>query len=439
MLRQGGMRIAILGGTGRTGRLLVEAAAAAGHEIRVLSRRPLQRQGVEVVLGDALNAQHLRALVRGVDAVACVLGPSPASPADVCSVATGLLIEAMKAEGVNRLVVQTGAMVGHGQLSRFYRWMSSRPQLAQVLEERRAQERAVQHSGLNWTLVRPPRLTNRKGTGGVLVGEALPVRMLSSVARVDLAGLLLRAATSSEFSGQGVTVLQGYSSARPAVVLRSWAGRMALAEFLGIGLVAAVALTFLRVWGEPHHMLGALAFLGCMLAAGAVEGALLGFLPGAALARAFPRLSGWEFGRNTLMIAAAAWLLGMLPSTLMTGASGATSAGEPALWTVLAISSAGGAFAGSLMGTAQWLALRKAVPRAGRWVYASAVGWAIGLPLDVLAGTLPEAGDAWALSVALGAGLGLVAGLLVALPTGLLLIQLLRERDAGVSPPVVLV
>lgn len=59
------MRIAIFGGTGRTGRLLVEAALRSGHEVRLLSRRPLDGQGTETVLGDALSPQDLRALVRG--------------------------------------------------------------------------------------------------------------------------------------------------------------------------------------------------------------------------------------------------------------------------------------------------------------------------------------------------------------------------------------
>jgi uncharacterized protein YbjT (DUF2867 family) len=426
------MKLAIVGGTGRTGRHLVDAAVAAGHWVSVLARTPFEQPGVHVVPGDALDRDVLRVLVRGADAVVCVLGPTPSSPPELCSRATELLIDAMKAEGINRLVVQTGAMAGHPALGFFYRRLAAA--LRGQLDDRRAQERLVQNSGLDWTLIRPPRLRGGRGTGALQVGPSLPVAMLSSVARVDLARVLLEAATKHAWSAQAVTTLPGLSSLRPGVVLRSWVWRMGLAELLGIGFAAAVATAFLSTWGEPQSFPAALAFLGCMLGAGALEGALLGFLPGRLLARGFPRLSLRAFGRNTLAVALGAWLLGMLPSTLMTGPSPATPAQEPSAWLIVVFSSLGGALAGALMGTAQWLALRKAVPRAGRWILASMIGWALALPLDVLGGTLPGPGDSWVKTVSVAAALGLLAGLLVALPTGMLLLQMLRERDAPAQP-----
>ncbi|MBS1152205.1 MAG: NmrA family protein [Myxococcaceae bacterium] len=424
------MRIAIVGGTGRTGRRLVDAALNAGHTVRVLCRQAFDKEGIEEVRGDALDPARLRTLVHRADAVVCVLGPTRSSPPDLCSRSTALLVEAMKAEGVKRLVVQTGAMIGHPCLGPFYRWMARRRSKAAQLEDRRAQERVVQSSGLDWTLVRPPRLTQRKGTGAARVGTELPIRMLSSVARVDLAQVLLRAATTSQWTGEGVAVLQGLTASHPGSVLRRWTWAMGLAELLGLAFVAAVATGFLRTWGEPQSQVAALAFLACMLGAGAVEGALLGQLPGGVLATSFPRLSRRAFRRNTMLVVVGAWLVGMLPSTLIAGAPTPGSLAEPRGWMIALVSALAGALAGAVIGTAQWLALRKVAPGAGRWIGASALGWALALPLNVLAGTLPQPSDPWLKTLLVSAGLGLAAGVVVAIPTGLLLVRMLKERSS---------
>jgi uncharacterized protein YbjT (DUF2867 family) len=429
------MRIAILGGTGRTGRHVIDAAVAAGHTVRVLSREAFDQPGTEAVRGDALDPDRLRTLVRGVDAVICVLGPVPDSPADVCSRATALLVDAMKTEGVRRLVVQTGAMIGHSALGPFYRWMRARRGLQPFLEERRAQERIVQTSGLDWTLVRPPRLTNGPCTGAERVGVDLPIHALSSVPRSDVAQVLVRAATTSQWTGEGVATLPAFTARRPVIVLWRWISRMGAAELLGIALAAAVAVTFVRSFGEPQRPGQAIAFLLCMIAVGAIEGLLLGHLPGHVLVSCFPKLSLREFRRNTVLVTMGAWLLGFLPSTLSAGSPGAALV-EPSTFQVALFSALAGAFAGAVIGGAQWLALRKAVPRASRWIAASSLGWALALPLDVLAGTLPSAADHWLRTVTVAAALGLSAGVLVALPTGALLVRLLRERGAPAEQPL---
>lgn len=281
----------------------------------------------------------------------------------------------------------------------------------------------MQTSGLDWTLVRPPRLRDGKGPGSVVVGADASVGMMASVARADLARVLVRAATSADWQGQGVTVLQTFG----ARAFGAWVWRMGFAELLGIAFAAATAVGFLTLFGEPRSLPMALAFLACMLVAGAVEGALLGFLPGSMLARSFPGLSLWRFGGLTTAVAVAAWFLGMIPSTLTTGS--AAPAAEPSLALVLAASAGAGAVAGALMGTAQWFALKRVVPRAWRWIAASALGWALALPLDMLAGMLPQPDDPLVRTIAVSAVLGLAAGVLVAVPTGLLLLRMLRERD----------
>ena len=85
------MKLAVLGATGRTGRLIVEKALAAGHHVRVLVRSPaklaLQSAQLEVLTGDPTDAAAVALLVKDRDAVISALGPG-AERVDVCSTAT---------------------------------------------------------------------------------------------------------------------------------------------------------------------------------------------------------------------------------------------------------------------------------------------------------------------------------------------------------------
>lgn len=432
------MRVAVLGASGRTGRHVVETLLAEGHEVSALSRRPYSNPGVRVVQGDALDRVALEKLVEGAGAVVVALGPSTGTPADVCSAATRLLIGVMRAAGVRRLVVLTGALIGHARLGRFYRWMERRKALADVLAERREQERLVRESGLDWTLIRPAMLTDGPGTGLAQVGD-VRIGLGASVARRDVARVLARAATGGMWSNEGVAVVSAFTAGRPAPVLRAWIWRLGVGEMLGIAAAAAVALAFMATFGVPTTAAMTVAFLLCMVAAGALEGALLGALPGAMLRRIFPGFPVARFTLATVAVAMLAWLVGMLPSTLVSDAAPAGPVTEPALLDVVAVSAFGGAAGGALIGLAQWAVMRAHVPRAGRWIVATSLGWALALPLDMLAGMLPSEGDGWVgiLGTALAFGLG--AGVVVALPTGLLVIDMLRERDRrlanGQQPP----
>jgi uncharacterized protein YbjT (DUF2867 family) len=68
------------------------------------------------------------------------------------------------------------------------------------------QEAIVMASGLDWTLVKPPRLTSGPRTTTVHADATLPVGALSSIGRRDLAEFILRAAAHDRFVGQRVYV-----------------------------------------------------------------------------------------------------------------------------------------------------------------------------------------------------------------------------------------
>lgn len=164
----GPRRLAILGGSGRTGRLLIDLALAAGHEVRALARDAgrLHRRDprLMVVTGDARNVADLAELLRGTDAVLSALGPVRGDAAGVMTQAAEGLAQAMPAAGVTRLVTLTGAGVAQpGDRPRpLDHVIRTALKLLQpdVLRDSAGHVERLRRSDLNWTAVRAPMLTD---------------------------------------------------------------------------------------------------------------------------------------------------------------------------------------------------------------------------------------------------------------------------------------
>jgi len=192
------MRIALFGATARTGVELLRLAAARDWSVRALARGapPAHAPGaVEWRQGSLGSASDVAATIAGTDAVLTVFGPRSAKDAPFRAEATWHIAAAMKASGPRRLLCITGAMVGTlpANVSVAMRAMAGmfRSRCPAIAEDGAAQERIVMESGLDWTLVKPPRLTDGPPTRGVLAGPALRVGMLSHVSRSDVAAWML--------------------------------------------------------------------------------------------------------------------------------------------------------------------------------------------------------------------------------------------------------
>jgi putative NADH-flavin reductase len=121
------MRVVIFGAAGKTGGLLVDRALAKGYEVTVLVRKTskFKKEGVHVVTGDATKLDDVLHAVRGQDAVIDAIGGStPYKTTLLESTSVRNMIDAMKAEGVRRLIVIS--MMGIGE-SRFKRLSGTSP------------------------------------------------------------------------------------------------------------------------------------------------------------------------------------------------------------------------------------------------------------------------------------------------------------------------
>lgn len=209
------MQLAVFGATGRTGQALVATALSHGWQVRAFVRTQAGAalalpKGLNVVRGNPRRLPDIASTIRGTDGVCCVFGPRPPFADAFCATFTQRIVDAMRAEGVRRIVCLTGAMIGAmpPNASFAMRTMAAlfRRRLPQIAADRAKQETVVMASGLDWTLVKPPRLTDGPRTMTIRAGPSLPIGMLSTISRRDLAEFIFRAAAHGRFVGQRVYV-----------------------------------------------------------------------------------------------------------------------------------------------------------------------------------------------------------------------------------------
>src|SRR5882724_7771285 len=188
------MRLFILGATGGTGRALIDQALERGHRVTAFVRSPRKLGspggGLTVLQGDPRSVDELLAALPGHDAVLSALGPPGPGPTTIVGDAARSTVTAMQATGVRRLlVVGVAVLFEHqGILSAILR----RTLLRNVAKDSAEMERVVMASGLDWTIVRPPRLTNGPLTRRYGVSDdRMPRGARLTVSRADVADFLL--------------------------------------------------------------------------------------------------------------------------------------------------------------------------------------------------------------------------------------------------------
>lgn len=219
------MKLTIVAATGGIGRQMLDQALAAGHDVTAVVRSPGSLPGgVRAVTADlaAADPAALESAVAGADAVLSGLGPRSKADAGITSRGTRAVVAAMQAAGARRLVVVSAAPVGtvaspgrphpppHDPGDAF--WM--RHVLSHVAKalfrahyaDLALMEDIVRDSGLDWTIVRPPRLSDKPltGTYRTAYGQNLPGGWI--VPRADVAHYMLRAATQPDTIRQVVGI-----------------------------------------------------------------------------------------------------------------------------------------------------------------------------------------------------------------------------------------
>ena len=203
------MKLTVLGATGGTGRQVVEQALAAGHEVTALVRDPgklgVTNPRLHVMTGAIQDPAAVEQAVANAEAVISALGPRSNAPVFEISQGMPLILAAMKKCGVRRVVMAAGMGVADpqdrpGPMNRVINLLLA-VMAKNVAEDMRRAVAAVQASGLDWTVIRAPRLVDKPGGRPLkvgYVGKGLGIEL----ARADFARALLEAATQGKYVRQ---------------------------------------------------------------------------------------------------------------------------------------------------------------------------------------------------------------------------------------------
>jgi len=210
------MTITIFGASGRTGKHLVRKALARGYLVRAFvrdrSRLAFGDPRLEVIEGDVHDPGRVEKAVAGAEAILSALGWTRRSRKDVLSEAAKNIVSAMKKHNVRRIIALTGygvrfpndppdsvsKKIFHFLLGIF---------LPHLVPDGIVYAKTISGSGLDWTIVRAPILSNRRGRLSYKTGYFDPG--ISMVSREDVADFMIRQIKDRQYIGEAPVI--GYS------------------------------------------------------------------------------------------------------------------------------------------------------------------------------------------------------------------------------------
>jgi putative NADH-flavin reductase len=194
----GALKLVVLGATGGTGLELVRQAIEHGHSVTAFVRssdrlKPFEDR-ITIKHGDLLNGAELEQAIQGHDAVLSGFGPRvPASKADahLLEQFAVALTSAMLRAKVRRVVVESVAFLFRDSVVP-PAYLFGRLFFPRTVADASAMERVFGESRLEWTIVRPPQLTDKPHTGKYRVREGHLPGFGFSISRANVADFMMK-------------------------------------------------------------------------------------------------------------------------------------------------------------------------------------------------------------------------------------------------------
>lgn len=197
------MKLVVFGATGGVGTQLVKLALEQGHTVTAIVRNPAKfrlpsHEALHLVtVPDLVDTERVQAAISGSDAALSSIGPSGTKDLTAASVPTRHILTALRAAGVDRFVAVSAAPVGpipedDSFFNRRVMYPLTNRLFGGIYGDLAVMEEEIAASGLKWTVVRPPKLTNKAvGDYRMEIGGNVPRGVFASRAEVAHAMLAL--------------------------------------------------------------------------------------------------------------------------------------------------------------------------------------------------------------------------------------------------------
>ena len=199
------MKLLVLGATGGVGQEIVRQAIERGHHVTAFVRSPdalkPYSDRIAVIKGDPLNSAELGRIIHGHDAILSGLGPRVPlrkEDANLHHRFALALSDAMRQDGVRRAVIISTAFLFKDSIIPPTN-LVGRLFFPDVVADAAEMESIFQKSEFDWTLVRPPRLTNRAQRGRYRVREGHLPGFGFTISRGDVAAFMIKTAENRAF------------------------------------------------------------------------------------------------------------------------------------------------------------------------------------------------------------------------------------------------
>jgi putative NADH-flavin reductase len=213
------MRVVVVGGGGRTGKLVVDALIRRGDTPVATIRSPRQmaelvKAGAEVLMLDLVESEFEQWVhgFRGADAIVFAAGSATGESSALDRKGTLRTVRAAEKAGVDRYVTiaSIGASTG---MKLSGEWATD--EMVDYYKQKRAANKLIRESTLRWTIVEPGELTDNKGTGKARISvEAVKS---ASISRADVATVVVEALHQPKTAGMAFQVVRGESAIATAL------------------------------------------------------------------------------------------------------------------------------------------------------------------------------------------------------------------------------
>lgn len=210
------MLVLIMGASKGIGLETTRQALAAGYQVRALARTAssidIDNPKLEKMSGDARQPRDVEAALEGVDVVISTLGVGLGEmfrPVHLFSEATAVLISAMEAQNVKRLICVTGFGAGDSRASiSFLQRLPFQIVFGHAYEDKTRQELMIKKSALDWTIVRPGVLTGGSRSGRYRVLREPSQWRNGIISRADVADFLVRQIEDSTYFNEAPVLVK---------------------------------------------------------------------------------------------------------------------------------------------------------------------------------------------------------------------------------------